>query len=1151
VAGPQLPGTSGRARPFTVGVLSQLLAGAYFGSLLQGAVAGARAEGGRVIGFQTRDTGLHEDDYRPSDYRSRLAWDYVDGFVVVVHGVDLAYCEAIKQAGKPVVFISPTEPSVPGPSIAPDNRLGTYNAVRHLVGHGHRRIAFVGLMEQEDIRQRYAGYLDALADCGIEADPSLLYPTDSNMEPSGRRAARAMTSAGLPSTAVVAGCDYNAIGVMEQLKAEGYSLPRQQAVVGFDDLASAPHTVPSLTSVRQPLEEMGRLAAELVARQLRGEEVPALRHVVPTELVCRESCGCWAVPAPPQTRQAPAGAGERGQLSPAQRLVADLSSELAAPGSGEQAERQVGQAASALAACLEAGPPSEGPAGAEALRRALSELYEARPRVQTVWSTITCLQRYRDDLVREGLPTDRLDQQWATITQVLAHLPAVAQSAINRRLQATMYNEYRLTVALLRENGQDPRALRWLEPTAVSAACLGLWSQSPNRLQVVGTFGRSEHLALTATDLDEPAFPPLQLLDAADAAGQVTHVLPVRGNGKAWGALALTSPVEATGTTGMDVFYQWTGLLAAALDRDEMLASLKAQAEELAQAVQRQHELVGDLRRSEERYSLAARAASDGLWDYDVATGTVYYSSRWKQVLGYRDDEVGSTLGEWLGRAHPDDRPTLEAAIRALERGATATMEVEHRLLAASGSYLWAHCRALAVPGGGHPARRVVGSLTDITRRRELEERLRQRALYDSLTGLPNRWLFLESLEAAQPAGMHERGALLFVDLDNFKNVNDTLGHDAGDELLGVIAKRVSASLRPEDLVARFGGDEFVAFARGVPPAEAAEIADRLRAAVRQPVDLGPAQVQVGCSIGIAMSRGQGTAHLLQQADAALYRAKAAGRDRCEIYQAGMQAQLQRRADMEELLRTTVAEGSLVVLYEPVVKLATGQAVGSEAVARVRGANGELLAPDQFMEVAAASGLVVPFGTALVGRACAQQASWASSGTGPRYVCVRLSPRQLADRSLVPSVAQALADSCLEAHRLRLELAETALVDAGALANRALEDLRALGVGVTLADFGTGRSGLLQLRRYPVDALKLDGSLVAALGTDEAETRVLGALVELAHALGLEVTASGVRHPRQAELLRLTGCDCAQGPLYGKPAPAGDWPAAAPAAPSW
>ncbi len=1140
-------GAVDRAQParFTIGVLSQLLAGAYFGSLLKGVVQGARTEGGRVVGFQTRDTGLHEEDYTPSEYLSRLAWAHVDAFIVVVHGVDREYWRAIKQARKPVVFISPVSPDVPGPAIIPDNRQGTYNAVRHLVAHGHRRIAFAGLLEQEDIRQRYEGYLAALADCAIGADPELLYSVENNMEPSGRRAAEAMMAAGLPSTAVVAGCDYNAIGIIEALKLAGYSLPRDQAVIGFDDLAMAPHTVPALASVRQPLEEMGRLAAQLVARELAGDEVPPDRHVVPTELIPRESCGCLLAPTHIAGRVRLPGVQRHLQTAvptvgaPAARatenLVDALRSAISPPGAGGVEDRTLVELATRLASCLVQVGTGEELAEAESLQDTLAALYQLRPRQQTVEGIVEALQHYRDDLAREGKSTELFEFRWRAAMRVLARLPAVQQSTINRQLQITMYNEYRVTVALLREGAQDPRALGWLEPTQVSAACLALWADRPGWLEVVGTFRRQPGSALPAGMVAEQFFPPLELLDLADSCGEVTHVLPVRGNGKSWGALAISSPIETAGATGMDVFYQWTGLLAAALDRDEMLASLQQQAEELAQAVQREHELVDDLRRSEERYSLAASAATDGLWDFDVVGGSVYYSPRWKQVLGYVDKEIGDSLDEWLSRAHPDDKEQLSSALDGLILGEKATMEVEHRLAAASGSYIWAHCRALAVPGGGLPARRIVGSLTDITRRRALEDRLRQRALYDSLTGLPNRSLFFESLEAGPSGGPYEQCALFFVDLDNFKNVNDTLGHDAGDELLVVIAKRISASLRPGDMVARYGGDEFVAFARGVSRTDASEIAERLRSAVSQPVDLGPARVHIGCSVGIAMSNGRNPASLVQDADTALYRAKEHGRDRCEFHEPNERAVNLRRSEIEDLLRTTVAEDNLVVAYRPIVNLATGKVDGTEAVARVCTRPGELLDADQFMEVAEESGLVLPLGAALLSRACAQQAIWASAGSGRSHVAVHLSPRQLTDRFIVAQVAESLATTELRPDQLWLEMSETVLVDAGALARKALEDLKALGVMLAVGDFGSGWSGLSHLRQFPIDALKLDASLVRSMDSSVRDASVVNALIGLGHALGMLVAASGVTEADQADALGIMGCDYALGPLYGEP----------------
>jgi len=603
--------------------------------------------------------------------------------------------------------------------------------------------------------------------------------------------------------------------------------------------------------------------------------------------------------------------------------------------------------------------------------------------------------------------------------------------------------------------------------------------------------------------------------------------------------MALTSPVETAGMTGEDVFYQWTGLLAAALDREQMLDSLQRQAKDLAQAVERERDLVESVRRSEERYSLAARAASDGLWDWDIAEGTVYYSSRWKQVLGYNDNEIGDSSDEWFSRVHPDDKPVLDAAVDACLSGKADSMQVEHRLTSADGSQIWALTRALAVPGGGLPARRIVGSLSDVTQRRLLEERLRQRALYDALTGLPNRSLFLESLEAGLSS--HEQCAMFFVDLDNFKNVNDTLGHDAGDELLVVIAKRIKEALRPFDMVARYGGDEFIALAQGVNQRGAMDIAERLRAAVDQPVDIGPARLHVPCSVGIAMSSGQHAAALIQQADAALYRAKERGRNRCEIYESSMHGVRQRRADIEDLLRSTVDEGRLVVLYEPIVDFSSGGMLGIEALARIRSATGELLAPDQFMDIAEESGLVVPLGAALTERACDQAALWYGNHVGPGAVGVSISPRQLTDRSMVGHLADTLAKRGLPPRRLYLELSETVLVDAGTLARQTMDDLKALGVQIAIDDFGSGWSGLAHLRRFPIDALKIDPVLVSGLGTNEADANAIKALVGLGHALHMSVVAKGVTHPYQAEVLTELGCDGGQGPLFGVAMPADCW----------
>jgi diguanylate cyclase (GGDEF)-like protein len=380
--------------------------------------------------------------------------------------------------------------------------------------------------------------------------------------------------------------------------------------------------------------------------------------------------------------------------------------------------------------------------------------------------------------------------------------------------------------------------------------------------------------------------------------------------------------------------------------------------------------------------------------------------------------------------------------------------------------------------------------------------------------------------------------ALLLLDLDKFKLVNDNLGHQVGDGVLTVTAERLKALVRPGDSVARLGGDEFAVLAEGIAgETDAMDIAERVLRALARPVALKGRTVTVGCSIGIVVARRARPAELLQEADIALYRAKDKGRGRAEIYDQAMRAVARRRLKAEEMLRAALGLAAVVVLYQPVVDLATGRSTGTEALARLRRPNGGLVTPDRFIEAAEDSGLIVPLGASVLELACAQQAKWAQSPLlGLRRVAVNLSARQLATPGLVDDVTAALERNGLSAGSLCLELTESALIDSTPSTKRALEDLKSVGVALALDDFGTGWSSLAYLRRFPIDIIKVDRSFVSGLGTNADDAEVVRAVVSLGHALRLSTVAEGVETAEQAQYLRDIGCDYGQGYLFGRPA---------------
>jgi diguanylate cyclase (GGDEF)-like protein/PAS domain S-box-containing protein len=448
-------------------------------------------------------------------------------------------------------------------------------------------------------------------------------------------------------------------------------------------------------------------------------------------------------------------------------------------------------------------------------------------------------------------------------------------------------------------------------------------------------------------------------------------------------------------------------------------------------------------------------------------------------------------------------------------------------------------------PQDVHFAQASANVLADALERHSADEALRHRVLHDSLTGLPNRLSFVDSLRDAlrRSTASGSPVGILFLDLDHFKLINDSIGHHAGDELLQAVAPRLRAHLRPGDLVARFGGDEFgVLVDRLSDEDEALAIADRVAGAFSEPYSMGGADHFVTASIGIAIARPIGSEPadaelLIRDADAAMYRAKERGRGRCELFDAEMRAHALRRLETERELRHALDRDELELHYQPLVGLGSGEIVGLEALVRWRHPERGLLDPGEFVSVAEDSGLIESIGRWVQETACRQALGWHElrPDQRPLDVAVNLSARQVAHRDLAATVREILARTGLDPVNLRLEVTESVLVEESASATATLEELSEIGVRLVLDDFGTGYSSLAYLNRFPFDALKIDRSFVEGLGVEQERTAIVEAVIGMARALSLDAIAEGVENEAQLSELRRLGCDYAQGHLFSRP----------------
>jgi diguanylate cyclase (GGDEF)-like protein/PAS domain S-box-containing protein len=554
----------------------------------------------------------------------------------------------------------------------------------------------------------------------------------------------------------------------------------------------------------------------------------------------------------------------------------------------------------------------------------------------------------------------------------------------------------------------------------------------------------------------------------------------------------------------------------------------------------RHHRALSQLRQTEERYALAVQGANDGIWDWDVAAKSVYYAPRWKAMLGYTEDQIGSDPDEWNSRLHPDDVGRFEHAAEEHLAGRTSHFESEHRMRHADGRYRWMASRGLAIRDADGNATRMAGSMSDVSDRKAAEEQLVHDALHDGLTGLPNRALFLDRLALSLSRTRRQPGygcAVLFLDLDRFKVVNDGFSHAVGDQLLVALARRLATGLRAGDTVARLGGDEFTVLLDDVATADEALVAaQRIQDAMSEPFHIEGRELVIAGSIGIALSESAGQpADMLRNADIAMYHAKRDGSNRIAVFNVDMHSRVVSALELETELRGAIEERSLRVFYQPIVDLAQGRISGFEALARWPAA-AAAVGPDVFIPVAEDTGLIGALGRLVFQSACTQMSLWRASGLVDERatMSVNVARGQIFEGSLVGDVKAALAASGLPPQNLRLEITESTIMHDPHRMRAALEELESVGVRAQIDDFGTGYSSLTFLHHFPGDTLKIDRSFIASMGSDAGTNEIVRATITLAHNLGLSVVAEGVEDLAEMDALRALGCEYAQGFLWSR-----------------
>ncbi|MCC6780856.1 MAG: EAL domain-containing protein [Hyphomicrobiales bacterium] len=553
--------------------------------------------------------------------------------------------------------------------------------------------------------------------------------------------------------------------------------------------------------------------------------------------------------------------------------------------------------------------------------------------------------------------------------------------------------------------------------------------------------------------------------------------------------------------------------------------------------------IVSDL----ERRALALTGAGDMIWDWDVSADKVYTSPETEALLGLKRGTLEGPAARWLEVLHPLDRDRFRAVLDRVLEQRRGRLTQDFRLRTPDGHYLWFAFKARPVVGSDGEVVRLVGTLTDVTEFKNAEERLLHDAVHDNLTGLPNRELFIDRLEAvlafakADPA---IKPTVIVVDIDRFKQVNDSVGIAVGDSILLTLARRLGRLLKPQDTLARLSGDQFALIVLSERDAErVVAFAETLRKALRAPITFNDREIFLTASMGVALSDGQaqGTEEVLKDAELAMYHAKRIGGDRLELFKPSMRARKTDRLTMESELRRALERDEITILYQPIVRLEDRSVAGFEALARWDHPKMGRTSPSEFIAIAEEIGLIVDLGMFVLERTARQLASWQRTvrQRDPIFASVNVSSRQLLRQDLIHDLRTVIARSGLARGTLKLELTESLVMENPEHAAQMLQRIRELGAGLALDDFGTGHSSLAYLQRFPFDTIKIDQSFVRANGKG-ARPVILRSIVALAHDLGMEVVAEGAETDSDAVELYQLGCEYAQGFHFGEPMSADD-----------
>ncbi|TJY41845.1 EAL domain-containing protein [Cohnella pontilimi] len=989
---------------YRIGVIATHMDGEYYGRLLTHLHKILREKECQLIAIQAAD-----DDSGIRALEHAIAIDIIDAWILILPSSRPAFVDELFESGKPIVCVGFQSPDDEVGSILVDNRNGMKDAVLHLIDHGHRQIAYVGHMDEYDLRQRFAGYCDALEERGIVLDDRLVISARDNLLEAGAEAARRLIESGVAFTAVAAGTDFTAFGVIDTLREHGRMTPDDVAVVGFDDTYDADTFDPPLTTVRQSHEALAQEACRILIDRLSGgRESPHRTSFVPVQLIARQSCGC--------------------------KKALVLSSEEML-----------------------------------SLRQTLSNLRSTLQRV-----TINSIE------MTEGL------------------IKATEDTSVH--ISDLFWSQY-----------------HW--------GCLALWEPDEfgrRQLVVRQIFSRrGDPLPPIGQAFPLKQFPPVDFLPPTAEFGGEDIVLlhPVKTEMHDWGIMTLAGPYDPVNEwVADDLSMQSFTILAVTLEREALFKRNRAMADKL---------------------EIVLRTTSDGIWEWDLEKNRMEWNIGANSVMSRVAESLTDNPLSLLTLVHPADVKKVEKAFAfPLPEGRRIT--VEFRIRSHEERDIWVFGAGEVIRDSSGSPVKIIGSVADITEKKESEARIIELAYHDALTGLPNRVLFQERLEKALERVQRRPGklAVFMIDLDRFKFVNDTLGHQAGDKLLQQVADRLRVVVAEKGTIARLGGDEFIVLLpRLNREEEATELAASLLRNLDRPFELEGQQIYVAASVGTSLypDHGADSDTLIRYADLAMYHAKENGGNGLELYMPSLGSRNDERFTMETGLRRALDRGEFSLLFQPQFHLATGELYGAEALLRWETPEGRQIPPCEFIPLAEETGLIIPIGQWVLEQACLACKRWYDNGHTSLIVSVNISALQFQSDLFPDAVRQVLRQTGTDPTRLCLEITEYTAVQNLERSIRILKELAGIGVKFAIDDFGTGQSQLVLLRKFPAHHIKIDTTFIRDMMEQPDDEAIVRAVIGLSHSLGLTVTAEGVETEGQMHKLRQMNCDRIQGYYTGRP----------------